>query len=42
MAAKANLVLENLIVESFPKGSHVFERDGKQAGTVKIIDLNVR
>ena len=41
MAAKANFVLENLIVKTFPKDSHLFSGDGKQAGTYLITDFKV-
>ena len=41
MAAKANLVLENLIVKTFPFGCHLFRGDGKQAGIYTITDFQV-
>ena len=42
MAAKANFVLEILIVKTFPKGSHLFGGGGKQAGTNTITNLQFK
>ena len=42
MDAKANFVLENLIVKTFLKGSHLFGIGGKQAGTNTMTNLQLK
>ena len=36
---KSNVVLENLIGKTFPKGCDLFGGDGRQAGTYSITDF---